>query len=189
MAASIQVKRGVTAKVAAYTPLAGELVLDTTTNKIYAGDGTTAGGNQIVASKKGINDATNAAAGELGEFLSIESGTSTALTAATTANVATLTLTPGDWDVGGYVRFLPDAGITITGFVTGPTMTNAGTPAPINRTYLPISFAAGVGPMLPLGRNRFNVSVSTTIYLTVNATFGGTGACNVQGALNARRIR
>lgn len=47
MAASIQVKRGTTAKVAAYTPLSGELVLDTTTNKLIAGDGSTAGGKPL----------------------------------------------------------------------------------------------------------------------------------------------
>ena len=189
MATSIQIKRGTTAKVAAYTPLEGELVLDLSSNKLYAGDGATAGGKPVVASKKGVTDASNAIAGELGEYLSIETGTSTAITAATTTNVTSLSLTPGDWDVSGYIRFLPDSGITISGFVAGPTATSAATPAPVNRIYLPITYAAGVGPLMPLGRNRFNVSANTTIYLTVNATFGGTGACNVQGALHARRVR
>lgn len=189
MAASIQVKRGVTAKVAAYTPLAGELVLDTTTNKIYAGDGTTAGGNQIVASKKGITDATNAAAGELGEFLTVETGVSTAVTTAVTANITSITLTAGDWDISGYLRILPDAGITITGYTSGPTLTSAANPVPLNRTYAPYSCPTGVGLLSQIGRHRFNVSISTTIYLTAAVTFTGTGACNVQGALNARRIR
>lgn len=45
MAAVLQLKRGVTAKVAAYTPLEGELLLDTTTKELRVGDGTTPGGN------------------------------------------------------------------------------------------------------------------------------------------------
>lgn len=44
MATSIQIKRGVTAKVAAYTPMSGELVLDTTKVSLVAGDGQTLGG-------------------------------------------------------------------------------------------------------------------------------------------------
>lgn len=45
MANVLQIKRGVTAKVQAYTPLDGELVLDTTTKELRVGDGTTPGGN------------------------------------------------------------------------------------------------------------------------------------------------
>lgn len=45
MATLLQLKRGVTAKVQAYTPLEGELVLDTTTKELRVGDGTTPGGN------------------------------------------------------------------------------------------------------------------------------------------------
>lgn len=45
MATVLQLKRGVTAKVQAYTPLEGELVLDTTTKELRVGDGTTPGGN------------------------------------------------------------------------------------------------------------------------------------------------
>lgn len=44
---ALQLKRGVTAKVQAYTPRAGELVLDTTTSILYAGDGTTLGGKPV----------------------------------------------------------------------------------------------------------------------------------------------
>lgn len=46
----LQIKRGTTTKVEAYTPLAGELVLDTTTFTLKAGDGTTPGGKPIIPS-------------------------------------------------------------------------------------------------------------------------------------------
>ena len=141
------------------------------------------------ASSTGVVDASNASAGVVGEFLSIDPGVNVALTTGTTTNVTSLTLTAGDWDVSGYIRLIPDAGITINGFTSGVTTTSAGTPAPINRMYVPVAYPAGQGPLFPLGRNRFNVSASTTIYLIVNATFGGTGALNSQGAITARRIR
>lgn len=44
MAASLQLKGGGGAKVAAYTPLARELVIDTDNYRLMIGDGTTAGG-------------------------------------------------------------------------------------------------------------------------------------------------
>lgn len=141
------------------------------------------------AASAGVTDASNAAAGVVGEYLSSDTGTSTALTTAVTANIASLSLTAGDWEVSGYIRFLPDAGITMSGFTAGPTTTSAGTPSPINRMYIPLSYPAGQGPLMPLGRNRFNVSATTTVYITANATFGGSGVLNAQAGITARRIR
>ena len=46
----LQIKRGVSANVGAYTPLSGELVLDTTTYKLKIGDGVTQGGKPIIPS-------------------------------------------------------------------------------------------------------------------------------------------
>lgn len=46
----LQIKRGVSANVRAYTPLSGELVMDTTTREIFVGDGTTPGGKPIIPS-------------------------------------------------------------------------------------------------------------------------------------------
>ena len=47
MAASLQLKGGTAAKVAAYTPLAREIVIDTDNYRIFIGDGTTAGGKAL----------------------------------------------------------------------------------------------------------------------------------------------
>ena len=46
---TLQLKRGTTARVSSYTPLAGELVYDSTAKIIYVGDGTTAGGFPVGA--------------------------------------------------------------------------------------------------------------------------------------------
>lgn len=47
MAASLQLKGGTAAKVAAYTPLAREVVIDTDNYRLFIGDGTTAGGRPL----------------------------------------------------------------------------------------------------------------------------------------------
>lgn len=44
---TIQIKRGTNAQVLAYTPAAGELVLDTTNKILRIGDGSTAGGTIV----------------------------------------------------------------------------------------------------------------------------------------------
>lgn len=50
---TFQIKRGTTAKVAAYTPGSGELVLDTDTRRLVIGDGSTVGGVDIGFVPKG----------------------------------------------------------------------------------------------------------------------------------------
>jgi len=47
MAASLQLKGGTAAKVAAYTPLAREVVIDTDNWRLVIGDGATAGGKAL----------------------------------------------------------------------------------------------------------------------------------------------
>lgn len=47
MAASLQLKGGTAAKVAAYTPLAREIVIDTDNYMLVIGDGTTPGGKPL----------------------------------------------------------------------------------------------------------------------------------------------
>jgi hypothetical protein len=57
MAASLQLKRGTATAVAAYTPLAGEIVIDTTNYKLVIGDGSTLGGKPLVVSASSATSA------------------------------------------------------------------------------------------------------------------------------------
>ena len=45
---TILLRRGTTAEREAYTPLQGEIIFDTTTNHLYAGDGSTQGGLSVI---------------------------------------------------------------------------------------------------------------------------------------------
>lgn len=57
----LQIRRGTTAQRGAITPLAGELIYDTSENKIYVGNGSTAGG--IATTGLSAEDAEDVAAG------------------------------------------------------------------------------------------------------------------------------
>lgn len=186
MASSIQIKRGTTAKVAAYTPLEGELVLDLTTKKLYAGDGSTAGGNQIVASRKGVTDGNSAPAGEIGEVLTATTSTPVSITSGAAANAISISLTPGDWELTGMVRVNPsDAAITI---VSGSWNTTSATFAGFPNTTQIQGLSAGGINQIPLPTKRYNVSTNTTVYLVGLALFNS-GTCTLQGFISARRTR
>lgn len=184
MATSIQVKRGTTAKVAAYTPLEGELVLDLTTKKLYAGDGTTAGGNQIFGSRKGVTDGSSATAGEMGEALQNTTLT-TSMTNATSINLATITLPAGDWDLSGVVSIRP-SGSTITQIIAGLSTTSSGSPVFPNRAV--VSSSSSQVQEFNTPTVRYNISASTTIYLVASAGFTS-GTVTGDGYLKARRVR
>ncbi|MEN4830058.1 hypothetical protein [Pantoea vagans] len=185
MAASIQVKRGATAKVAAYTPLSGELVLDTTTNKLYAGDGSTAGGNQIVASRKGVTDGTDAATGELGEIIS-NTASGVSITTATETNLTSITLSAGDWEVEAVARAdTSTAPITlIWASINTASATMAGFPY---ATQLSIPSSQS-NQQIPTPRRRLTLTASTVIYLVAQVTFAS-GTVTGQGFIKARRVR
>ncbi|QGY29758.1 hypothetical protein [Pantoea cypripedii] len=187
MATSIQIKRGATAKVAAYTPLEGELVLDLTTKKLYVGDGLTAGGNQIVASRKGVTDGTDAAAGEIGEVLSASSNaTPVTLTSGTASNLIQLTLTPGDWDIRGVGRFEPSVGSVTAVSASWNTTSATFAGFPDNAQLQGIT--AGGTQQIPAPIKRMNITTNTIIYLVGLAVFTS-GTCAGKGFIEARRVR
>ena len=69
----------------------------------------------------------SAATGNVGEFVTatVAVGAAVALTTATTANVTSISLTAGDWDVSGQVNFTPGATTSITVLQCGVSLTTA----------------------------------------------------------------
>lgn len=185
MAASIQVKRGTTAKVSAYTPLEGELVLDLTTKKLYAGDGSTAGGNQIVASKKGVTDGSDAVAGEIGEVI-FNTASGVSITSATATNLTSISLSAGDWEVEAVARAdTSTAPITLMWASTNTaSATMAGFPY---STQLNIPSSQS-NQQVPTPRRRLTLTASVVVYLVAQVTFAS-GTVTGQGFIKARRIR
>jgi hypothetical protein len=138
---------------------------------------------------KGTTVADQAVQGNVGEVLSTSITTAVNLTASTPANIGSLTLTPGDWVVAGNVNFVaPGTAGTRYAVAIGNTSATLPTPAQL---------AAGAGTLtdmsLTFGKAqqnfntslvRFNVSVSTTVYLVALGP-----ATTATGYISARRAR
>ena len=144
-----------------------------------------------------IGTTTNdsAAAGSVGEEVEsiIPDASIVTLTTATPANLTSISLTAGDWDVWGNCTFTGDATTNVTQFFGGSNTVSATVPAAELRSQ--ISFPAAGVVIFATGRygftvpqKRFSLPSTTTIYLVVRADFT-IGACQVTGALYARRRR
>lgn len=142
-------------------------------------NGTTAGGN--------------AASGILGEYISsnVAVGSAIALTTGTAADVTSISLTAGDWDVCGNVGFSAGASTTIAALSGWIGTTSASTPTAPNsgaEATLTGTLTTGGSNILPVGCRRVNVSITTTVYLSASSTFG-TSTMAAYGFIAARRAR
>ena len=151
-------------------------------NATFAGTVTPTGG--IV----GTTTNNNAAAGCVGEYVSsaIEYASRVSLTTSTPANVTSISLTAGDWDVDFTVIF--------SGASTGTYVI-----ACINSTSAAMTYGAGSfssSPTMPtsaadcsyLMRKRVSISSTTTYYGVAEAGFS-VGSPTAYGRLSARRVR
>ena len=141
----------------------------------------------------GTTTNNNANAGSVGEFVSstVLVGSAVTLTTGTTANVTSISLTAGDWDISGNVWTNP-AGATIQTLAdAGISTTSASFPSsPGNgaSTQLPYTAATGAAIGIPTGKMRLSLSATTTVFLVANVNFSaGTNAA--YGFIGARRVR
>lgn len=131
-----------------------------------------------------IGTATNnsAAAGSVGEFLSVSvtKASPTVYTTANVTNICSLSLTAGDWDVdANFGLSATNPGSFMTAWVSQTSAT-----APDN--YLTTVNQGGVNEnAYPVPHQRFLLSGTTTIYLTMQAGVSG----NAYGNIFARRRR
>jgi hypothetical protein len=132
----------------------------------------------------------NAAAGQIGEFISsnIPGGSAISLTTNTGANITSISLTAGDWDLEGNVAF---GGTTTAlslaqGWINTVSATAPTTAAGYAISALPTG--AGANANLPTGRLRISIAATTTVYLGTLALFAS-GTCLAYGFIGARRVR
>lgn len=142
---------------------------------------------------QGTNTNDSAAAGYVGEVISssVAVGSAVSLTTSTSANVTSISLTAGDWDVWGNVWFNP-AGTTTIAAVQGAISTTSATmpTAPGNGadTILQASFATGAAQGIPVGQRTISLSGTTTVYLVALSSFG-VSTMGAYGSIYARRVR
>lgn len=162
---------------------------------LVAADGTS--GGFIKDSQAGNLPATatndSASAGNLGEFISstVLDAAQVSLTTNQSSNITSISLTAGDWDVWGNIRFVVGVGTLPTvllGWIdsvsaTPPTEPNGG-------AYFRygLAFPASVSQSFPVGMRRISLSSTTTIYLSCFATFT-VSTLGAYGFLGARRVR
>lgn len=151
------------------------------------------GSDSLIFAGKGVTNAGNAPAGIVGEQLSASQATAQSLTTATPLNLATLSLTAGDWAVSGVIIFTPSGAPTSLTAAIGQTSATLPTAAQL---------AAGTGAMFQLrtsytsaqtqtfqtGLTRINQSATANVYLLAQATFSP-GTVTATGYISARRVR
>lgn len=138
--------------------------------------------------------ATNdsAASGKVGEYISsqLPIGTPISLTTGTVADVTSISLTAGDWDVTGVVDFAHNTPADQPTFLVGTSTTSA-TKGPQD-TYIstsgpyPSASFSDFNYIVPTV--RYSLSTTTTIYLISKATFAA-GSMDTWGTIRARRMR
>lgn len=135
----------------------------------------------------GVTTVSNAAAGSLGEVVtaSVLFASAVSLTSNVAANLTSISLTAGDWDVYGNVFCVFNVG-ALNAFASINT-----TSATLPDTSL-VNGVENVASTTNAGFNtpvrRINVSSTTTVYMVVRAVFSsGTGS--VCGNILARRVR
>jgi hypothetical protein len=138
--------------------------------------------------------AGNASAGSVGEYVSsvVASGSAVALTTATAANMTSISLTAGDWDVWAIFMFLPGATTNITQLIGALSTTSATLALLGDRSGITTYGSAGVVPTVncgsPMVQMRVNVSSTTTIFAVAQAAFT-VSTLGAWGSLQARRVR
>jgi hypothetical protein len=129
----------------------------------------------------------------IGGYLSssVASGSAVALTSTTAANVTSITLTEGEWDVSGSVAFLPAASTSITALAGSSNETSA-TIGGAHNSFVRASAAVvpgAVGQVSPIPVHRVVVPAGSTqvMYLVARATFT-VSTLGAYGIIQARRV-
>lgn len=137
---------------------------------------------------QGTNTNNSAAAGYVGEVITA-AGANVSLTTATVANIASITLTPGDWDVTALGQFVSlSGGITLTNMILHISDVSGELAGTAYRRIIETSIST-TGQFRPPGSTiRVSTASNLTLYLVARAVFS-TGGVNAQGEIWARRAR
>ena len=134
----------------------------------------------------------NAAAGSVGQYVEAEVliASAVTLTTATPANVTSISLTAGDWDVSGNVCTDVAGGTVLTSVESAINTTSATLPTRPGKGSNQKWDGSLTGTNLgfPVGTRRLSLSATTTVYLVTSMAFT-TSTCKAFGFLGARRVR
>jgi len=141
-----------------------------------------------------VGSSTNdsAASGEIGESVSsaVSQASSVSLTSAVSANVTSISLSAGDWDVSGIVSYAAGSGY-VGSFISasvGTVSATAGTQGDnrVDMSACPIFSVADASAIIPV--HRLSLASTTTVYLVAQAGLSA-GSLKAYGRISARRMR
>lgn len=138
----------------------------------------------------GTSTNDNATAGNVGERVTslIASGSAVSLTTATAANITSISLSAGDWNVVGNVNFTETTS-TVTARSAGINTTSATVPTDGTEAYCGVqSTATSEVNTIMLPAKVIKLASTTTVYLVGKATFSA-GTCAGFGYIMATRVR
>lgn len=154
-------------------------------------------GNSISGSKVNIYgeiDGVATAAGYIGQPLSslIVSGSAVSLTTATPANVTSIALTAGDWDVMGEITYVATSATVVAAatWEGGINTTTATLPTDGTEAFYATPAAittASFNATITISRKIINSASASTAYLVAEATFT-VGTVTAYGNITARRV-
>lgn len=119
----------------------------------------------------------------------IASGSAVSLTTATAANVTSISLPAGDWDVSGVVDFHPGSTTTTTYLQGGISSTSATLGAQdsfFSDTHAIATTSIDAAKVVPTV--RLSLSTTTTVYLVAKAGFA-TSTLTAYGTIRASRVK
>lgn len=143
---------------------------------------------------QGTNTNDSAAIGDVGEITESEIavGSAVSLTTATPADITSISLTAGDWDVFGNIGTVNGASTVMTelaGWISTASATAPTSPNKGSQFRWRGSVTGSNGNFVSsVGTRRLSLSGTVTVYLTVNEVFT-TSTSAAYGYIGARRVR
>lgn len=140
---------------------------------------------------QGTNTNDNAAAGYVREYKSA-TGAGTSLTSAVAADVASLSLEAGDWDVRGAVSFSTGSTAAVDVHRGGISTTSATLPTSgaaqfFMRYQTPLNPGATTAAIFSVAETRISLSATNTVYMVASSNWTSSTQSAI-GYLEARRV-
>jgi len=148
----------------------------------------------------GVQTNSSAPAGAVGELITatVASGSAVALTTTVGANVTSISLTAGDWDITSNMDFTFGATTSVTSMQGGISLTSATLASQAGGSGLgtdpsaAFATAAQVPTALPssldIGPVRLSIAATTTVFMVAQCSFT-VSTLAAFGTIRARRMR
>lgn len=162
----------------------------TTRSTIIVASGTGASFPQGIV---GVTDASNADAGDYGQYISTSAAATNAPASGTYGDLVSTSIPAGDWNINIGVYYLRN-GSTWSAANAGLSTTSGNSATGLNRPdtetvhFWSSSASVPAADTLYIANIRVSISVATTYYLKMASTYTG-GPPTAQGYMTARRIR